>query len=197
MSAPLGEPSLHSAPFRQAWEALASGLANVGHPLPQAVVEALARRCIREYVKHTRTTIVAHPNHHISPETTVLTEMQMGETREFPPADPSVYRSRMKTARKLMENPAATWRVLRQSVGNAILIERLWDGDKTYKPRSQNIKIQLLVGMKVGESIITNLFRNKIESWYKNSARRELGIDNANWRCLNLANGNVKCERIR
>lgn len=194
MSAPLGEPQMQTAPFNTAAIELARGMASVGHAAPTVVVEALARRTIRAYLKHARA--IREPKHNTAPETRMLAAMAIGEVQEFPPADNSLYRSRMITARKLMENPDATWRVLRHRDGQPVRIKRIHDGQRDYKATPDNPRAVFLAALPVGLPTFTDLFERRIEMWYKLTARRILGSDDANWR-LQCVQGRARVTRLR
>jgi len=122
-----------------------------------------------------------------------LMSMAVGDRVEINQVTMGALTSARKTARKRMENPNAIWYSYTQPNGKQLIV-RAPDGSPIADKR-HNPAVEIMAKMKVGETVTLTTIRSGMYNGLKILARRKLGEPTANWRCENLANGNVRCIR--
>lgn len=125
----------------------------------------------------------------------VLMAMKVGESVEIEPITQGALTTARKTARKRMENPDAVWRSYTLPNGLHRIV-RAPDGSGIYEKR-HNPAVSVMAAMHVGETITITTLKGKMHNGIKIQARRRMDCAEANWRCTNLANGDVRCTRVR
>lgn len=127
--------------------------------------------------------------------TKVLMSLKVGESVEIEPVIPSTLATSRRTARKYLGIDDAVWQAKTQDNG-LLLITRMPDGSNPHADYS-NPAVQQMAAMKVGETVILTTLKSKIHNGIKIHAKKLMDNAEAKWQCENLANGNVRCRRIR
>ena len=124
----------------------------------------------------------------------LLMGMKVGDEVEIEPITQGALTTARRTARKRMDNPEAVWRSYLQDNGLQRIV-RAPDGAPVYDKR-HNPAADIMAKMKVGQTVILTTVKNRMHNGLKVLARRKMDKAEANWRCTNLANGDVRCTRI-
>lgn len=123
-------------------------------------------------------------------------EMKIGEVIEMPPMTQGTISNIRKTARNHLNDPKAQWHTRTMDNGN-IRVERVPNGTRPVYGRQRNPAVSQLALMLIGETtILASVNKNKMYNGLKVQARIEMDYPRANWRCENLANGNLRVKRI-
>ena len=125
----------------------------------------------------------------------VLMAMHVGESVEMEPVTQGALTSARRTARRRMENPDAVWHSRTQPNG-LMRVTRMPDGTPTHD-KNHNPAIFTMAAMAVGETVTLTTLKSKMHNGIKIRARRLMDNTEANWTCINLANGHVRCTRTR
>lgn len=127
--------------------------------------------------------------------TSVLMAMKIGESVEVEPITKGAMTCARRTARKHMGNPYAVWWTQTQEDG-LVRVTRAPDGSPPHA-KYHNPAVYELAAMRLGETRILTTLKGKMHNGIKVHARKVMDDAGAQWRCLNLANGDVRCERTR
>lgn len=175
-------------------------------PAATELVQALRRRgkiiddpenvvvlVVRAYLEAHRVRQVS--NTRISPSTRAMAALEPGQKIPVEVAAVQILRSRMKTARKLMENSEARWAVHATGVGT-YLVTRLKDGEAPRRDPWHNQRAAFLAQLKPGQKALASGFKNRasMSTNLKVAARRLLENNTADWRAWTTARG-VMVER--
>ena len=125
----------------------------------------------------------------------VLMALKVGESVEVEPITMGALTSARRTARKRMENPDAVWRSYALPNGLHRIV-RAPDGSGVYEKR-HNPAVAVMAAMRVGETTTLTTLKGKMHNGIKIQARRRMDCAEANWKCLNLADGDIRCTRVR
>lgn len=185
-----GQPPLRVEPLTKASAELSLGLQAIGLIVPDKICEALARRTIRAYKLADKTAVKADKR--ISPVSIALSEMVIGEVISVPIQAPQIIRARSRAARKLMNNPLATWVAEAHFSGGTTLVTRLEDGARPQRNPHLNGKASFLASLSresgyVRSSLFT--YRQALSTNVKVAAQRILNNPEADWSALTRRDG--------
>lgn len=128
--------------------------------------------------------------------TVALMSLKVGESFECAPITNSALTTLRNTARKKLGIPDARWH--KETLEDGICkITRMPDGTPHLYGKSKNPAIDVMANMAVGETVILKTIIGKMHNQIKVLARKKMDYAEANWKCENLANGDVRCTRIR
>lgn len=167
-------------------EALQALLPALPPDMPRHAARALCASVVRSYLMVAGGLEGARMDYRIAPLSRALAALEVGAAMIAPAMPTQCVRGRMSTARKLMDNPAATWRSETLPDGR-IKVTRRDDGATTYaRDLTKNAKAMEMAALKPGESvwsrtIATSRGRGQMGSNAKVAARKLLGAPRANW----------------
>lgn len=131
----------------------------------------------------------------MSPVTRKLIAMKVGDVIEVPPMTQGALTTCRQTARAHLNKPEAVWRGTTLETGH-IRIERVADGSPLHRDYRNPAVIEL-ASLEVAGVVILKTLRGKMHNAIKVQARKLMDNPTANWRCENLANGDVRARRTR
>lgn len=158
-----------------------------GHDLICLLDELRMRRSV-----HSRT---GHSQFKLGKTAKILIAMKVGETVELEPITKGALTTARTTARKHLGVPDAAWWSRTTSDG-LVAVTRAPDGSPPHA-KYHNAAVYELAVMKVDETRILTTLVGKMHNAIKIHARRIMDNSEANWQCQNLANGDVRCKRIK
>jgi hypothetical protein len=174
---------------------LQRALSTLGMALPNLKVqEAITRRLVRAY-RAAAETLPPKQEHSMSPGTKALMAMAVGDEIDAEGLQPSAWRNRMSTARRLMANPAVRWLFVTLGPGN-VVIRRLPDGTapkRALGPRAQRLAA---VGLWEKRTFTRDEIGVRLDRSTKMAARKILDLPTAEWRSASTNKG-LRVERIR
>lgn len=129
----------------------------------------------------------------LGPTAKLLINMKVGETVEIPPVTEGALTTARKTARRVMNNPEAVWHSYVQPNGLQ-RVTRAPDGSPAYQ-RNHNPAVAQMAAMRIGQTITLTTVKGRMYTGLKALARRKLDKADAQWACVNLANGDIRCTR--
>lgn len=127
--------------------------------------------------------------------TRTLMAMKVGDEVEIDPISQSKLTTARRTARKNMLNPNAVWRSYLLDNGRHRIV-RAPDGSPINEKR-HNPAVYVMAKMLVGHVVTISTLKGKMHNGIKTTARNLMKNTAADWRCTNLANGDVRCTRVR
>lgn len=171
------------------------GSLEAGEP-PRMTVQAV----VRAYLEVARDLERKRTDGRISPFARKLAAMAVGARIEHAGQSLQVVRQRFKTARALMDNPAAKWRCETRP-GNVVVVERMPDGSAYYRAPLANPKVREIASMKPGETIVSKVLTatrgaGSLGSNCKVQARKALNAPKADW-TVKAHGGKVRVTRLR
>jgi hypothetical protein len=194
------EPPTRATPLRRpavdaARRALIEALAEAGLKVlnPTIITEAV----LRAYADAERVVVVAEVGRW-SNGTRQIAAMAVGDTITHT-GTRSTAHQRLKGARILMDNPAASWTMC-VSAG-VVSITRLPDGQKP-APRRWSTVVEKLIGLEIGERVLVPEIKPspkgelRLSGYYKQAARIRMGQPLAEWISASTNHG-LRVERVR
>lgn len=142
----------------------------------------------RKFGRRTRNTFKRHAI------TVRLTRMIVGDSFVIEKVSQHRMTTYRSSARKILMNPDAVWRTTSLD-GGMMKVERVPNGSSPHRDYS-NPAAEILSRLNVGDKAILTTLKGKMHDQLKIKARQLAGDLTMNWRCENLANGNVRATRI-
>lgn len=125
----------------------------------------------------------------------LLMSLQVGQSVDMEPITKGALTTARVTARKRLGTPDAVWWSQTQPDG-LVRVTRAPDGSAPHA-KYHNPAVYELAAMQVGETRILRTLKGKMHNNIKIHARLIMDNAQAAWRCWNLVNGDVRCERTR
>lgn len=127
--------------------------------------------------------------------TKVLMAMKVWEKVEIEPITKGALTNCRTSARKHMQAPDAVWHS--QTLDNGlVLVTRMPNGSPIHA-KYHNRATYELAAMKAGDVILLTSLKGKMHNGIKIHARKIMDNSEAQWRCENMASGNVRATRTR
>lgn len=136
-------------------------------------------------------------NQRVAQSTRAMAHMAVGDTLDIRAASRSCLRANMKTARRLMTNPKASWALHETDTGR-IRVTRLADGSQPQRDPWSNLRAVQIARLHPQQSALCDAFPSvhALAMNTKVAARRLLDNPEANWSARTTSKG-VRITRTR
>ena len=164
---------------------------DLGYAPRDSILENAVKRVVRVYLPVSRT-VSKKAHDRLHPGTRALMEMEVGDNRLFPATALQVFRCRMRTARRFMENPDARWSAKAINT-REVRVRRLPDGATPEADPWDTPRVVFLAKLVVGKPTLAPLYKNRqsMSHGTKMSARKLLGNPDAEWTAKTTPKGVV------
>lgn len=180
-------------------DVLARELAGRGMALQDLAI--ITRRVVEAYREVARAdTVQTHPR--LSETTWLIANMEEGAEIQLEPTTLAAVRSRFGPARRIMDNPRASWQC-RTKANGTIRVVRLKDGvPATSRPPVRAPQTLELLSLKAGETITSRAIKRvrgagQLNQCHRAAAQRVLKDSMARWSVKTAPDGKILLTRTR